>query len=311
MTNGTTIPAPDSLPIISVIIPAKNREGVLVRSIESALNQSFKPAEIIVVDDGSTDGTLAAAQAMQGKGGVNIKVIANATSVGAPEARNMGARAATGSHLAFLDSDDAWRPDKLKRQVEILSQHGDTAAIFTGVAYHRGGKIRTKIIAQDLIAQRDLMGHNLIGPTSTCLVRGDAFLAAGGFRKDMPSCQDWELWLRLSQVGPLRMVQEPLLDYFYDGTGQISANPTKVMAGHRMVFDIVYQMIGNGPDLPRLKGEHEMALARLNAMTFHNAPATFRHLTRALASDTSPATLLQAGHYGLRAVFNHVRRALR
>lgn len=297
---------------ISVVIPAKNREHVLARAIESALGQTRKPVEIIVVDDGSTDQTVNVAYGFEGAGDVAVRVIKNLASVGAPEARNIGARAASGSYLAFLDSDDAWDVEKLDKQMKLVSREAGIAAVFSGVAYHRAGNIRSKIIDRSVISQRELMRHNIIGPTSSCLVSADAFHAVGGFRRDMPSCQDWELWLRLSTAGSLRMVPEPLLHYYYDGTGQISSNAGKVMAGHRMVFETVYRMLeGNAAEIRVLKSEHEMLLAKLNAMTFYNARATFGHLGRALAGPFAPRLLARACHYGLRVTYHKARLALK
>ncbi|MBI2257167.1 MAG: glycosyltransferase family 2 protein [Proteobacteria bacterium] len=302
----------EDLQTVSVIIPAKNREHVIGRSIESALAQTVKPTEIIVVDDGSTDRTGDMAKSFEGRNGVPVRVIKNLQSTGAPEARNIGARAATGRFLGFLDSDDAWAPEKLERQLKIFAGRPGIAAVFGGVAYHRAGKVRNKIVDQPIISQHGLMRHNVIGPTSSCLVVADAFHAVGGFRKDMPSCQDWELWLRLSTAGALHMVPEPLLHYYYDGTGQISSNVAKVMAGHRMVFETVYRMVADDPaELRALKAEHEMLLAKLNAMTFHDAGATFGHLARALAGMPSPKLLVRALHYGLRVTYHKAKLVLK
>ena len=301
-----------ALPTVSVIIPAKNREHVIGRSIESALAQTVKPSEIIVVDDGSTDRTGDVAKSFEGRSDVAVRVIKNLQSTGAPEARNIGARAATGRYLGFLDSDDAWAPEKLEKQLAVFGAADGIAAVFGGVAYHRAGKVRNKIVDQRVISQRGLMRHNVIGPTSSCLVLADTFHGVGGFRKDMPSCQDWELWLRLSTAGALHMVPEPLLHYYYDGTGQISSNVGKVMAGHRMVFETVYRMAANDTaELRALKAEHEMLLAKLNAMTFHDAGATFGHLARALAGTPSPKLLARALHYGLRVAYHKARLILK
>jgi glycosyltransferase involved in cell wall biosynthesis len=303
---------PDRQGDISVVIPAKNREHVLARAIESALAQTRQPQEIIIVDDGSTDRTFDVARGFEGHEDVAVRVIKNLASVGAPEARNIGARAACGAYLAFLDSDDAWAPSKLATQMQAIARDPAIVAVFSGVAYHRGGKVRHKIVAPAVISQDQLMRHNVIGPTSSCFVAADAFHAVGGFRRDMPSCQDWELWLRLSTAGALHMVPEPLLHYYYDGTGQISANPAKVMAGHRMVFETVYRMLpGQDTAIRALRAEHEMLLAKLNAMTFHDAGATFGHLGRALASSLAPRLLVRACHYGLRVTYHKARLALK
>lgn len=301
------------VPTVSVIIPAKNRAGVLARTIDSVIAQTHRPDEIILVDDGSSDATLDVARACFDQcTGIVVRIISNTESVGAPEARNIGARAAIGNFLAFLDSDDSWAPEKLERQLAVMQQEPDVVAAFSGAIYHRAGQVRTKIIPQPIITQKALMRHNVIGPTSSCLVRSGPFHAVGGFRRDLPACQDWDLWLRLSTAGNLRMLQEPLLHYHYDAGQQISRQATKVIAGHRLVFEAIYRMLeGNPRAIAGLKAEHELLLAKLNAMMFYDAPATFRHLQRALRASLAPRHLARACHYGLRVTYHRTRLALK
>lgn len=113
-------------PDISVIIPVYNTEKYLAQAIESVLTQTVKPAEIIVVDDGSTDGSVNIALQF----GDEIRVLKLGENCGAPAARNYGIGQASGEYLAFLDADDLWTPDKLKNQLSYLLKNPETDMVF-------------------------------------------------------------------------------------------------------------------------------------------------------------------------------------
>ena len=104
-------------PYVSVILPTYNRGHVIQTAIQSVLNQSYKNFEILVVDDGSTDNTPEQITRVQDR---RLQYIRQDLNQGAAAARNVGMKAAQGSYIAFLDSDDAWHPDKLRQQLEFL-----------------------------------------------------------------------------------------------------------------------------------------------------------------------------------------------
>src|SRR5207342_2634786 len=108
-------------PAVSVVIPAYNRAGSIVRAIESVLRQSYTDFELLVLDDGSTDGTLAAAGTVTDP---RLRLIANPRNLGAAGARNAGIEAARGTWVAFQDSDDEWLPLKLELQMARLTAPG-------------------------------------------------------------------------------------------------------------------------------------------------------------------------------------------
>ncbi len=112
-------------PLISVIVPTYNRERYVVAAIESVLAQDYAPVELIVVDDGSTDGTAAAIDRI----GADIRYVYQENQ-GTAAARNAGVALANGSFLAFLDSDDLWLPDKLTRQLGVFVAHPETDAVY-------------------------------------------------------------------------------------------------------------------------------------------------------------------------------------
>jgi glycosyltransferase involved in cell wall biosynthesis len=228
---------PQSHDLISVVIPTFNRIGCVVRAIESAANQTYPEVEIIVVDDGSTDGTatllrtFACARPFRFvEGGVNE---------GAPAARNRALALCAGRWVAFLDSDDVWHPRKLERQIETLTASGaEFGACYTGLAeYDDGGHLCGVSRATDHGDIRaGLMTYNLVGSTSSILVRRDLLSEVGGFALDLRSCQDWELWVRLAQRTKFACVPEILTVIFATSTGRITTNGTSRLSGHLYMY---------------------------------------------------------------------------
>ncbi len=220
---------------ISVIIPAWNRRELLREGLESVLAQGLGPGgepvpvfEVLVVDDGSDDGTEEmmkgwAAEAARGgrgedggfsagDGGPELRYL-RLEHCGFPGAvRNRGAEAARGNWLAFLDSDDLWRPGKLARQMEFHRQNPEPLISHTREEWRRG----ERLISQKKFRHKregDLFEDSLvkciIGP-STVMIRRDLYESAGGFREDLEIAEDYEFWLRLTAGHRVGYLEEPL-----------------------------------------------------------------------------------------------------
>ena len=186
---------------VSIIIPVYNRTATLSRAIISVLDQDFTDWELILVDDGSTDGGAEAVLA----GGIwgtdsRIQVIRHSANKGAPAARNTGLAAARGALIAFLDSDDEWLPGKLSAQVSALNQAPDrVGALVTGFILHRlatGGRFE-RSPAADGTGLAALLDGCTVSPGSTLLARRACFERIGGFAEDLPRFEDWDWLLRL------------------------------------------------------------------------------------------------------------------
>lgn len=275
---------------ISVVIPTKNRLLTLSRALDSVTAQTLAPDEIIVVDDGSDDDTpqfLAERAAMDGR----IIVLRNENSTGAQNARNSGAQKATGATIGFLDSDDYWHPDKLRLQSALLDAHPGAPAAFCNTRYlHRDRPARISHIAP-IVSKTDLYGHNVLGGTSGVLVRRQAFAEVGGFAPDMPYVEDWDLWLRLADIAPLRVVPDVLVDYHFDGGGQLSSNRSGMEAGHRRLFASVNRLITDAAELRRVRAKQERKMAEFYARKCHDLPASLRALWKSARIDPSLPSL--------------------
>lgn len=195
---------------VTVIIPAWNAAAYIAETLASVLAQTTPPGAVIVVDDGSTDGTADAAQQQAPQ--VQVRTIPNA-GVGA--ARNIGWRMAHTPWVAFVDADDLWAPDKLERQ---LTAAGEAALVYAArhhIGDVRGARLQTE---WDTLYEGDIFEALLQGnciTISSALVRRDTLEVVGGFSEDraLGPCADWDLWLRIAHDHPVAAVREALVAY--------------------------------------------------------------------------------------------------
>ena len=220
---------------VTVVIPAYNRADTLPRAIRSALNQTYSNLTVIVVDDGSTDNTQAVLARMF-PNEPRLDLIRLSSRGGAPRARNLGVEHAKCQYVAFLDSDDEWHTDKIECQVKAITLNDGAVAAFSWIEHrNQKGVFHVEKIPPK-VPIGDLFLTNILGTTSSCLVSVDAFSRVGGFDPNLPSCQDWDLWLKLAARGEMVACQEPLTIYYHDSAGRISRNINAVVAGHKVVM---------------------------------------------------------------------------
>lgn len=200
-------------PSVSVVLPTHNRRATLGAAIESVLTQSWSDLELIVVDDASTDGSDRLVRSMDD---VRLQLHRLPRRSGAPIARNVGISMARGRYVGFQDSDDVWRPDKLRAQVAALdSAEDDVAVVYGAMIRHRSrGAVRIPGPSRpgrsgDPSAQLSI--ENFIG-LPAALVRTDAVRSTGGFDPDLPRFQDWDLWLRMAETFCFQFLDEVVVD---------------------------------------------------------------------------------------------------
>jgi glycosyltransferase involved in cell wall biosynthesis len=201
-------------PLVSVIIPTYNRADFLGQALDSALGQTYKRMEIIVVDDGSTDQTAQLLDTYR----KHIRYIYQEHSERS-KARNLGITESSGEYIAFLDSDDLWLPEKVECQVKILRKDRSIGVSYTGVQYMNedGSPYEGKICWAGLERRRrylyeDLMTRNVIsGSASSVLLRRDCLDVAGGFDETMNACEDMDLWRRLALCCRFHKIDLPLV----------------------------------------------------------------------------------------------------
>lgn len=198
-----------SRPGISVIIPCRNMGKFLGQAIESVLAQTVPVLEIIVIDDKSTDETLAVLASYEGR----VQII-HGHGRGSALARNMGILAARGDYIAFMDADDLWMPSKIERQIALLRD--DQGFIFTD--YYRSDDPlqpgEPVLSTYSAVAEGDvfsnLLRENFVSTTSV-LVRKSVLASSGIFKSALIGGQDFDLWLRLAKHTKFGWVREPLV----------------------------------------------------------------------------------------------------
>lgn len=205
--------------MVSVIIPVFNRRDLIPRAIDSVLRQTFRAFEIIIVDDGSTDGTGAL---IADRYASDVRLVAQAHG-GVSRARNAGIRAAQYDWLAFLDSDDEWLPQKLQQQMACLQRsnllicHSNEIWIKNGIRVNQckhhaksGGDIFLQALPRCIMSPSSIVIHKQV------------IEKIGDFDESFPTCEDYELFLRLTLSFPVAYVDERLIIKYGGHADQLS-----------------------------------------------------------------------------------------
>ena len=204
---------------ISVIIPTFNRKDTLKRAIQSVVMQSYTPYEIIVIDDGSDDGT----KEWLKDNYPNVKYIYQMNS-GVSSARNKGIKSARGDWIALLDSDDEWLPSKLKDQANEIELNPAAKFLHTNEIWIRNG-----VRVNQMKKHKKYGGYIFekcldmcrISPSSV-LIKKDIFDEIGMFDETLKVCEDYDLWLRFASKYPVHFLDQPLIKKYGGHSDQLS-----------------------------------------------------------------------------------------
>jgi glycosyltransferase involved in cell wall biosynthesis len=201
---------PDDAEAIAVVIPAFNCGAYIEVAVRSALEQTLPPAEIVMVDDGSTDDTVPRAQLIDGSE-TRLQVVQQANA-GVSSARNAGIRATTSPLVAFLDGDDLWYADKLRQQERYLREHAECVVVGARMDYYgEHGRIRGAIGEPTPASRQGDIQRATYMPVqlSSWLVRRSALDLAGEFDLELRQAQDVDMLARLARVGQVHILPGP------------------------------------------------------------------------------------------------------
>lgn len=205
-------------PLVSVIIPIYNGERYLSDTISSVIAQTEQSWEIIAVNDGSSDRSLALLEEAAKKEPVRIRVI-TVINGGVSTARNTGVSVARGTYIAFLDQDDLWLPGKLELQVGQFRANNNLGISYTNesVIDHTGRILREKVFTFREKTNRGFIFRYLVFenfiPISSVMIRNDLFAAAGGFNPRYSLAEDYDFLLKAVNIAPADYIDAPLLLY--------------------------------------------------------------------------------------------------
>jgi len=227
-----------STPVISVVIPVYNGAKTIKETIESVLQQSYENFEIIVINDGSQDETLAVINSIKDQ---RIKVFSY-SNAGLSASRNRGFAQARGEFIAFLDADDLWTKDKLEAQLEALQQNPQAAVAYSWTDHiDENGKFLRPASYNSCngnVYQRLLIGNFLVSGSNT-LIRTQALTKVGGFDESLNSAEDWDMWLRLASLYEFVVVPRPQVLYRISPYS-MSANVFKMESASLQVIERAY-----------------------------------------------------------------------
>jgi glycosyltransferase involved in cell wall biosynthesis len=218
---------------VSVVLPTRDRRAWLRLALATVLWQEEVTVEAIVVDDGSVDGT---AETVEGLGDSRIRLLRHDRPRGVGVSRNHGADEASHPWVAFLDDDDLWAPDKLRLQIDAARRNerdwayagsvnvGEDLTILGGTPPPDAGALANAIFRYNALP----------GGGSNVVVRRDTLVAAGPFDTRLYNTEDWEMWIRLTKLGPPADVAEPLVAYRVHRTNA-SLDVAQILAGVALI----------------------------------------------------------------------------
>jgi glycosyltransferase involved in cell wall biosynthesis len=242
---------------VSVVIPVHNGERYLAQAVESVLAQTHRDLELLIVDDGSTDGSRAVME-RYARNDARIRVLSQERR-GHVAAANRGLEEARCEWVARLDADDVFLPEKLERQLAFVRRHPDVRIAGTlGYFINHAGRIIGLVSTDgpftraefERIARR---GDPVFFVHSTTLMHRETVLAAGGYREQFVQAEDVDLWLRMAEKGHLLLkMPEPLLLYRLHGESLTMKRNAEQKRCHRWVMACA-EARGKGREEPSLE----------------------------------------------------------
>jgi len=231
-------PAPAAA-LVSVVIPTYNRAHLICDALDSVVAQTYRPIEIVVVDDGSTDATADVIDEWLKRPGndtVMLRFVAQEKR-GKNPTRNRGILESTGGLISFLDSDDRYRPLKLEKQVTRFADP-QVGAVYCGIANADMMTGETETLAHAYPEGRlfeRLLIKDITNPTSTYMVRRSVLDRVGLFDEAMSGRTDWEMALRIARDHVIAAVPEPLVEFRAHGGARTATFPEREIAGFRHI----------------------------------------------------------------------------
>ena len=272
-------------PLVSVVIPTRDRLPLLAQTLHTVLSQSIDDLDVVVVDEASTDGT---AEWLASHTDGRLRTVRHDTPRGLPAARNAGIETATGRWIAFVDDDDLWSPDKLELQLGAAEREGAGWAFGSAVDFTDGPQLLRVTNPSPEDVGRLPWANTVPGGGSNVVLLRELLDTVGVFDTSLPTCEDWDLWIRLVQEGQPAIVQLPVVAYRIH-PGNMSRSIDGMLNGIAEI-DRRYRDARDGADLDWQGAYRWLAAGALRSGDWSSA----RRITFAA---------VRAGHVGARRRF--------
>jgi glycosyltransferase involved in cell wall biosynthesis len=266
---------PHKNPLVSVIVPAYNRADLIDNALESVWEQTYRPIELIVVDDGSEDDTSSHVMtwADRHNDDPNFSVhCLHQKNSGANAARNLGIQRSTGEFAAFIDSDDRWLPDKLEKQVPLFFNDPEVGAVYCGIGLvDLGNGIKEpderRSYPEGWLLPK-LLVHDITAGTPCYVIKRECFDKVGFFDVSLSARQDWDMWIRISTEYKFARVPEVLVEAGKHAGPRLSTNARGSIDAHLRIFDKYAPLRRQFPLSVRRSAEGAL-FRRLGRIYFH------------------------------------------
>lgn len=238
---------------VSAVLPVYNGEKYLRQALEGFFSQTYRNLEMIVVDDGSTDNSLAVLSDY-----ADMLRLYTQKNSGVSSARNRGVRESQGELIAFLDQDDIWYSHKIQRQVEVFRAHPEVSFVYSDIdIIDPDGNItdRHGLHVLDIDWIRPFIKGHLHPYPSSVMMKRDLFLAHGGFHEGftLNLHEDVELWARLCWATDFYFVEEPLVQYRWDQEERVKQlqkrDPHQILRNSTILYKTLKDLYGDNPEM--------------------------------------------------------------
>jgi glycosyltransferase involved in cell wall biosynthesis len=282
---------------VSVVIPTHGRPARLKNAIESVENQTRLPEELVVINDG-TEELYPTKDRFEPADEIDFQYITVEESVGASAARNIGAEASTGNILMFLDDDDRWYPRKVERQIEIFERTKPTPGlVYTGrvIVDENNKKLYDISPSHRGNIHGELIERNVIGITSSVAIRRDIFERAGRFDAMLPARQDYDLWLRVSQITTVDFDPEPTVEWsaHSDEGDQMSAQPELYERAVKQLLQKYHDELRALPLSKRRKAYASQYATIAEKYSHTNSYKKYKYVLRSLLYYPTPSAIVK------------------
>lgn len=274
-------------PLVSVVIPSWQRAHLIGDALDSIAAQSRRPLEIIVADDGSTDGTRDRVEAWAASHpDIELRYLWQ-ENAGGNAARNLGIREAQGAYVAFLDSDDTWSADKIAKQMSVLQTGDGIGAVYCGLVETDAATGAVLNRPPVTVPVPDMLSRLLIrdetAPTSAWVIDRDILRQVGGFDETLRARQDWDLWIRVASATRIGAVPEPLMQLRQHDGPRTASDPTRELRAYAAIREKYRALLAQQPLSVRLaaRGAYHRRAGRVS---FHYMGQRGRALGHYLAA---------------------------
>lgn len=223
-------------PLVTVIIPTYNRGASIAKAVASVLEQDYSPIELIVIDDASSDNTLAVLSEIHDS---RLAFYSHKENKGANAARNTGFNYSSGEWVAFLDSDDFWDKSKVSLFMDLLLDESNEYLIgYCGINHIDDNKIikTTSALKSGLLLEQ-LLYKNIVGSLSVPIMHRKVLEEVSGLDESLKSAQDWDLWVRIAEnEHPFGAIPDALVNYLIPNSGKHISNTLSSFLEGRLTF---------------------------------------------------------------------------